>query len=89
MLTINQQSTTYGMMITAKTFYSYFHKLLNFPNYNFLNLEPIPIFSPYPCKHYSRERESGENARKMGEKEMENFPLRVFIFFLKGKYIFP
>ena len=35
MLTINQQSITYGMMITAKTFYSYFHKLLNFPNYYF------------------------------------------------------
>ena len=34
-------------------------------------------------------RESGGNARKMGKKEMENFPLRVFIFFLKGKYIFP
>ncbi len=25
----------------------------------------------------------------MGKKEIENFPLRVFIFFLKGKYIFP
>ena len=25
----------------------------------------------------------------MGKEEMENFPLRVFIFFLKGKYIFP
>ena len=48
-----------------------------------------PIFSPYPCKHYSRMRESDENARKMGKEEIENFPLRVFIFFLKGKYIFP
>ena len=25
----------------------------------------------------------------MGKEEIENFPLRVFIFFLKGKYIFP
>ena len=24
----------------------------------------------------------------MGEEEIENFPLRIFIFFLKGKYIF-
>ena len=50
MLTINQQSTTYGMMITAKTIYNYFHKLLIFPNCYFLNLAPIPIFSSYPCK---------------------------------------
>ena len=34
-------------------------------------------------------RESDENAWKMGKEEIENFPLRVFIFFLKGKYIFP
>jgi len=37
----------------------------------------------YPCKQYSRKRESDENAWKMGEKEIENFPLRIFIFFLK------
>ena len=24
----------------------------------------------------------------MGKEEIENFPLRIFIFFLKGKYIF-
>ena len=30
-------------------------------------------------------RESGENARKMGKEEMENFPLRIFIFSLKEK----
>ena len=34
-------------------------------------------------------RESCENTQKKGKKEMENFPLRIFIFFLKGKYIFP
>jgi len=34
-------------------------------------------------------RESDENTWKMGKEEIENFPLRVFIFFLKGKYIFP
>ena len=25
----------------------------------------------------------------MGKEEIEYFPLRIFIFFLKGKYIFP
>ena len=30
-----------------------------------------------------------DNTRKMGIEEMENFPLRIFIFFLKRKYIFP
>ena len=26
---------------------------------------------------------------KMGKEEIENFPLRIFVFFLKGKYFFP
>ena len=26
---------------------------------------------------------------KMGKEEIENFPLRIFIFCLKGKYILP
>jgi len=30
-------------------------------------------------------RESDENTWKMGKEEIENFPLRVFIFFLKEK----
>ena len=44
-----------------------------------------PIFSPYPCKQYSRKRKSDENTWKMGKEDIENFPLRVFIFFLKEK----
>ena len=36
------------------------------------------------CKQYSQERKSGKNTRKMGKEEIENFSLRVFIFFLKG-----
>jgi len=49
------------------------------------NLEPI--FSPNSCKQYSRMRESGENARKMGKEEMENFSLRKTTASLKRFFI--
>ena len=32
-----------------------------------------------------KENQSGKNTGKMGKEEIENFSLRVFIFFLKGK----
>ena len=33
-------------------------------------------------------RESCENTRKKGKKEMENFPLRIFIFSLRENIFF-
>ena len=72
---------------TVRTTFQSFQEFLR--GLNFQTAYRCEQCSPYSCKQYSRKRESGGNARKMGKKEMENFPLRVFIFFLKGKYIFP
>ena len=53
------------------------------------------IFSSYPFSYpiyvnniLEREKQE-ETPIKWGKKEIENFPLRIFVFFLKGKYIFP
>ena len=43
------------------------------------------IFFSSLCKQYSKERKSGKNTGKMGKEEILIFPLRFFIFFLKGK----
>ena len=57
-------------------------------DYSFLSQALVlayPFSAQHLCKQYFKKRLSGKNTRKMGEKEIENFSLRVFIFFLKGK----
>lgn len=40
------------------------------------------------CKYYSKRVKYFSSTRKMGKEEILYFPLRVFVFSFKGKYIF-
>ena len=57
-------------------------------NYYFIfSLSPF-YFPDYVNNILERDNQE-ETPIKWGKKEIENFPLRIFVFFLKGNKIFP
>lgn len=57
--------------------------------YYYFIFSPFPLFSFIYVNNIPGSDGQEENTHKMGKEENENFPLRIFVFFLKGKYFFP
>ena len=57
--------------------------------YYYFIFSPFPLFSFIYVNNIPGRDSREENTHKMGKEEIENFPLRIFIFCLKGKYILP
>lgn len=57
--------------------------------YYYFIFSPFPLFSFIYVNNIPGRDGQEENTHKMGKEEIENFPLRIFIFCLKGKYILP
>ena len=58
---------------------------MDISSYNYFFIFSPSLFFPYPYVNNILKKENqAKNTRKMGKEEIENFSLRVFIFFLKG-----
>ena len=59
---------------------------MNKSSYNYYFMFILsPFYSPIYVNNILEIENQEENTHKMGKKEIENFPLRILVFFLKGK----
>ena len=54
-------------------------------NYYYSIFSSYPFSSPIYVNNILEREKARRNTHKMGKEEIENFPLRIFVFFLKGK----
>ena len=58
-------------------------------NYYYSIFSSYPFSYPIYVNNILEREKTRRNTHKLGKEENENFPLRIFVFFLKGKYFFP
>ena len=59
---------------------------MDISSYNYFFIFSPSLFFPYPyVNNIPKKGKLEKTLGKMGKEEIENFSLRVFIFFLKGK----